>query len=375
MAVEHEKFKLSQQVAKMKAEISTMRHGGKKKRLGHSTASSAASSPSPPADIPHEVRIKQELDEYLFALPTPRYSNVTSPSSFSTPGSIPCSRSPTPLGLGLDAVGTSSDLTQHPAAMLCGLQCQSEAVLLAPAPSRTLGEVQWRVQFMIFCHLLYLTWISAIYLHFLSPLRTIMTSLRLDSHHMSMSSLPKSPMTFLLTKWLTSRPVSLNLLTTLSSLNPIPPQPKMTSTHSARLLSMTSQALRRSTPSWTTSSTSLRPILLVSSPSLARPLKDATVRAMRPKNMHKLIGSSSTGTSRRENGKKALGPERGRRVRRRERGNLRICPTRNLVRRGLKAKVCVLRSGGGSNATITIIRRGPKRPEGDRVILKEGEKP
>ena len=294
MAVEHEKFNLGQKLAKVRAEMSFLKKNGHQKNIG-SLTSSAASSPSPQPPASHEGQIKQELDDYTFALPTPRYSTAASSSSFSTPASSPYPRSPSPLGLGLNSISSSSDLTQHPAAMLCGLQCQSEAAWLIPARPATLDEVQRRALLMILCHL---SLISAIYSHILNPLHMIMIYLQMNSHLLRKTMSKKIPMISLLIKWLILRPAKLSL--PMSTTSPIPNSSLTTTTtwsKSARTSSTKSLALPVSKP---TLSISLLQNLLVCSPALARPLKGATGRAMRPKNSFMLKGNSSDGVSKPE---------------------------------------------------------------------------
>lgn len=293
MAVEHEKFNLGQKLAKVRAEMSLLKKNGHQKNIG-SLTSSAASSPSPQPPASHVGQIKQELDDYTFALPTPRYSTAASSSSFSTPASSPYPRSPSPLGLGLNSISSSSDLTQHPAAMLCGLQCQSEAAWLIPARPTTLDEVQRRALLMILCHL---SLISAIYSHILNPLHMIMIYLQTNSYLLRKTTSKKTPMISLLIKWLILRPVKLSL--PMSTTSPIPNSSLTTTTwsKSARTSSTKSLALPVSKP---TLSISLLRNLLVCSPALARPLKGATGRAMRPENSFMLKGNSSDGVSKPE---------------------------------------------------------------------------
>lgn len=302
MAVEHEKFKLGQKLARMKAEMSSIGYNRSGKRIT-STVSSVTSSPSP-QPIPHEGQIKEELDDYTFALPTPRYSTAESSSSFSTPASS-YSRSPTPIGYSLNTISSSSDLTQHPAAMLCGLQCQSEAACLISAPLTTPDEVRQRVQIMILCQLLYLTLISAIFSHMLNPLRMMMVSLQRGSPLSSKTS-PSTPLISVLTNWLTLRPANYNRRTKASFPIWITNPTNLTLTRSAPQTPTNSQALLLSMTSKSSLINSLLHNLLVCSPALARPLKDATDRAMRPKSSSKLNGNSSDSVSKRARGRRVV---------------------------------------------------------------------
>lgn len=289
LAVEHEKFKLAQQVAKMAAEMSVFKsQNGSRGSIAHTVTASCA--PSPSVDLLHQQAIKQELDDYPFALPTPQPSVDTSTSSFSTPSSSTYSRSPSPsrLGLDLDALATSLDLTQHPAAMLCGLQCQSEEVSLASTLPMSLDKAR-RIQQVISFHLC-LTLISAIYLHLLHPLSQIFISLRTGSPLPSKITPKTTPMLFLLIRWLILTPA--NLTPTIFA-RPTP----------STIMNVTTKTIKLSTNHLT----SLRPSavrppifrlrllrrLLLCSPALARPLKGATDRAMRPKTSRALNGLSN----------------------------------------------------------------------------------
>ncbi|KAL8866267.1 MAG: hypothetical protein Q9174_006399 [Haloplaca sp. 1 TL-2023] len=121
LQVEHEKFKLQQENTKLAAELTALKGGSSSSRA------SLAPSPNLAAQVFNEQTIKQELEDTLSYLRTP----ISLPSdSFSpSPSASSNSRSPSPtsLGLGFHALTTSPDMTQHPAAMLCDLQCQSGA--------------------------------------------------------------------------------------------------------------------------------------------------------------------------------------------------------------------------------------------------------
>ncbi|KAL8804783.1 MAG: hypothetical protein Q9182_002375 [Xanthomendoza sp. 2 TL-2023] len=120
LAAEHEKFKLQQQNQQLAAELAALRSG----------SSSTRASLTPSVDFAlslqrNQQAIKQEIDDSLYALRTP----ISLPSdSFSpSPTASVDSRSPSPttLDLGFNVLTSSPDMTQHPAAMLCDLQCQS----------------------------------------------------------------------------------------------------------------------------------------------------------------------------------------------------------------------------------------------------------
>lgn len=157
-----------------------------------SPRSSCTPSPSFEAEFLREEIVKQEiqdLEQYPF-LPTPEHSVDPSTTSFSSPASSSYSRSPSPseLGLGLRAIAVSSDMAQHPAAMLCGLQCQSEEEIWLAS---THNKAQQLRQQIFLTQLLFLTLISALYFHPLHPLHMIFNSLRTGFHAPS-KSLPKT---------------------------------------------------------------------------------------------------------------------------------------------------------------------------------------
>lgn len=255
----------------------------KNRRTESAVTSPIPSSPSPGAEL-HQQAIKQELDDYPLALPTPQNSIDQSMSSFSSPSSSTYSRSPSPsLGeLGLSAVTTSSDLTQHPAAMLCGLQCQSEEAWPASIPPTTRDEAR-RLQQMIGSQLLYLTLISAVYSRLLLPLHLIFISLRTGSPLPSKITPKTTPMLFLLIRWLISTPANLTTMPSTTTTRTKAPTSHPLTSHPSpvRRPTFRIRLLRR---------------LLLCSPALARPLKGATGRAMRPKTSYALK-SKSAGSS------------------------------------------------------------------------------
>lgn len=276
MAVEHEKFLLAQQVNKLTAEVYAMT--GQNRNTPVSLDASCAPSPSLHADCQNSQAIKQELEDYSFALPTPQKS--IDHSLFSSRPSSSCSLSPSPseIGLGLSAFNLPSDLTQHPAAMLCGLQCQSEAAWLASFPP----AIRQHPRRAAFIHLLSLTLVSLVYSRLLHPLRLIFHSIRTGSPLPTTISPRATPMIFLLINWLISTPASLTPPTTTSSSTTTTPptRPNASTTPSTPLFSARPPIFR------------LRLLrrLLFCSPALARPLRDATSQAMRTKTDHALNG-------------------------------------------------------------------------------------
>ena len=289
MTVEHEKFLLAQQLARMTAQLEAIKRG--------SSAASPPTSPpigglpdSPPLgpDLLHrEHFIKQELsDDCPYSLPTPQHSYAAPSSSYSSPSPATYSESSTPatIGLGLDALTSSSDMTQHPAAMLCDLQCQSEEACQTATPPTTRRAVATR---SYSANLLSLMLISAVYSQLMHPLRMIFISLRTGS------PLPPStttmPMVLPLIRWLISTPANL-----------LPPSPTGTTTPNPTT-TKTSPAKATSIPRATRSKVPVLRLrllrrLLLSSLSLARPLRAATGLALRLK----------TGSMTRESG--ARGP-------------------------------------------------------------------
>jgi len=256
MTVEHEKFQLAQQVVKMSAEMARYRKGS---LAPSSVATSCAPSPSLHPDLFQHSNIKQELDDYPFSLPTPRHStlgaSLTPPSTSSA-----YSRSPSPAHGSFSVMTSSPDMTQHPAEMLCGLQCQFGAASIPPT-SHDAGRRQRQKQILyaLSTQIYLMTLISAVYSHLLHPLRQIFISLRIGSPlPMDTENRTIPPMTSLLIRWLISTPA--NLTTTP------PATATSTSTTSPRTPTFRLRLLQR---------------LLLCSPALARPLKDAAGRASR----------------------------------------------------------------------------------------------
>ncbi|KAL9102423.1 MAG: hypothetical protein Q9163_002415 [Psora crenata] len=107
-AAEREKSKLARQVADMSAQMEALKRGT-------SVLASTSTVVSAPLDsqIFDSENIKQEVDDYPFALPTPQ--------TFNSPSTITYSPSQSPAQPSLicddDSLTTSPDLTQHPAEM------------------------------------------------------------------------------------------------------------------------------------------------------------------------------------------------------------------------------------------------------------------
>ena len=271
MTVEHEKWLLRQQVAKMTAQMEAIKRG--------SSTPDISTPPHEPDFLEHDQIIKKEFDDYQFALPTPQTSLRASSTSFSSPSTATYSESSTPatISLGLDALTASPDMTQHPAAMLCDLQCQSkEACHASIRPTiRHAAAIQ-----LYTANLLCLTLISQVYLQLMRPLKMIFISLKTGSP-LRTEMMTSMPMALPLIRWLISTPA--NLL-------PHPPPTQQTrrtpttTTKTTRTSPTTATSTLLATPS-RTPILRLRMLarLLLSSPSLARPLRAATGRASRLK--------------------------------------------------------------------------------------------
>jgi len=151
---------------------------------------------------------------------------------------------------------SSSDMTQHPAAMLCDLQCQSvEQRPWMNSPLLSTSTSLWVT--------LFLTITSA----FLQPLSQIIKSLKTGS------SLSPTTSILNLIMWLATTPMSLTTSTSMTSSTTTPTA--RTSRHPR--FSLRLNLLRR---------------LLACSPQLARPLMDATMGAMRSASERRLLAQN-----------------------------------------------------------------------------------
>jgi transcriptional activator HAC1 len=286
LAVEHEKFALRQQLAKLTA---ALQNKGMPSPLIANV--STPSSPSLLAAEMHQLdkTIKQEFEDLSFSLPSPQ--NTLGPaSSFSTPASSP-SRSPSPAQFNNNVRAKSSDMTQHPAVMLCGLQCQSEAawrplkshpLALEEVPSLPLQlHRQMAIPHLHTILHLFLTIHSVVCSNLLQPLSQLLISLRKG---IPMPTSKMTPTLFSLILWLISTPV-----------NPINPMMStVTSSHSTSMINTTKITSTFSPPRSLPLAfrTSLLRRLLACSPALARPLKDATGRALQMKTSYALCGNA-----------------------------------------------------------------------------------
>lgn len=279
MTVEHEKFLLAQQVARMAAQIQAIKRGS-------SATPHLDSPPLGPDLLTREQFIKQELlDDYPYNLPTPQDSHGAPSASYSPPSTATNSESSTPatLSLGLDALTATPDMTQHPAAMLCDLQCQSAETCQASTRPTTRHAAAIQLSS---ANLLSLMLISAVYSQLMHPLRMIFISLRTGSP--LPPSMTTTPMVLHLIRWLISTPANLSLPSPTKATTPTP------------TTATTSPAKAMSTPEATHSKAPILRLrllrrLLLSSPSLARPLRAATGRAMRLKAGSMTSGNGAQG--------------------------------------------------------------------------------
>lgn len=274
MTVEHEKFQLAQQVAKMSAEMARYRGGS---LAPSSVATSCAPSPSLHPHLFQQSNIKQELDDYPFSLPTPRHSATLGASLTPPSTSSAYSRSPSPAHGSFGVMTSSPDMTQHPAEMLCGLQCQSGAASIPPTSpdAARRRQRQRQILYALSTQLYLMTLISVVYSHLLHPLRQIFISLRTGSPlatdpKNSRTSIP--PATSRLIRWLISTPAK-DLTTTPRATSTSTTSPRTTPTSRLRLLQR----------------------LLLCSPALARPLEDAAGRASRLETSYALNRTSERG--------------------------------------------------------------------------------
>ncbi|KAL2005049.1 hypothetical protein VTN00DRAFT_2899 [Thermoascus crustaceus] len=217
--MEAENSRLNRQVAQLSAEIRGSRSN---------TPKSVSSTTASPTLTP--TLFKQERDEVsLDRIPFPPQS-ITAYSPSMKPSDL----------------AESSDMAQHPAAMLCDLQCQSQDSKDLGARFRFLtSDRAMSLTLQATLQLLFLTMTSAAYSKVIHPLSQILHSLKTGS-----------PLTFSTEEIYQHFPLILWLIST-PSLSP--------STASTRRSVFRMKLLTR---------------LLECSPALARPLRDATGRAL-----------------------------------------------------------------------------------------------
>ncbi|KAL4987748.1 hypothetical protein BDW68DRAFT_103021 [Aspergillus falconensis] len=217
--MEAENNRLSQQVAQLSAEVRGSRH-----------STPRANSPASVSPTLTPTLFKQEGDEVpldRIPFPTPSmtdYSPTLKPSS----------------------LAESSDLTQHPAAMLCDLQCRSADSKETEVSSRfSISEPAMSMSLHLTLQLLFLTMTSTAYSTVIHPLSQILQSLKTGLP--LMFSTQEIYQHFHLILWL--------ILTPSLSLSKTSSKPTV----------FRIQLLAR---------------LLACNPAMARPLRDATGRAL-----------------------------------------------------------------------------------------------
>ncbi|KAJ9197110.1 transcriptional regulator family: bZIP [Paecilomyces variotii] len=217
--IEAENSRLNRQVAQLSAEIRGSRSNSPK-----AVPSSAASPTLTP------TLFKQEGDDVsLDRIPFPTPSITDYPPSLK----------PSDLA-------EAADLTQHPAAMLCDLQCQSAASKAPQARSlSSTADPAFQRTLYVIMQLLFLTMTSAAYSTVIHPLSRILRSLKTGS-----------PLTF---------------------------SPEEISRHFPLILWLISTPSLSASPAQTRRSVFRKKLLtrlLACSPALARPLRDATGKTL-----------------------------------------------------------------------------------------------
>ena len=228
---------LSEQVARLSAEMAAFRQ-----MMGQSLPTAAPIVPSPVLSTSSQqpaLQVKQELDELEFSAPPPQATVDPRDSSLSSPSDSPV----------LQPTASASDMTQHPAEMLCDLQCQSEA----PKPWDS-SHLEFLSSLSMLNQVLFLTMASTTYSLLTQPLLQIFSSLKTGSPLSLPTATPWSSMLlFPLIRWLISTPR-----------NPL----------------KTASASASTTAIKPTFRFTLLQRLLACSPALARPLRAATGRAL-----------------------------------------------------------------------------------------------
>lgn len=252
--VEAEKNKLAEQVRLLAAQMAVF-HKAPTPANSSPRSRSVAASPTLSADLLNRSHdsvpnLKFEIQEPSFALPHPQYTLDPRHTSFSSASAVD----------ELEFTPASApSLTQHPAEMLCDLQCQLGVSSSLETPSTVADNLQRQLAFHFLLtsmvHLLLATMLSRASSMVLTPLSQIFISLK-TGRPLTLS--PEDPLMtglFPLLTWLISTPIT-PLMDSLTS-------NRMTSRPIFRI-----GMLRR---------------LLICSPALARPLRDATSSALQLK--------------------------------------------------------------------------------------------
>ena len=250
----------------LQQQIESMASGNMTVFRGSSPASSEQLRASTPITFSQELFSSQDESK-----PTAT-SLLDTPVKMESATVNPASLSPK-LSPSDESNAKTSDLTQHPAAMLCDLQCQSEV------------HRPWTFSQTYQSTILYLA-ITSIISTLLSPLHQILYSLR------TASPLCPSPSILTTLIWLATTPAILNPLSSSRMNSTSTTSSKMTSSsplptshpRNHRRFSLRINLLYR---------------LLACSPHLARPLRDATLVALRSalaEMQVSLVAGSTVGT-------------------------------------------------------------------------------
>ena len=116
LGVQHSRSQLYQEILRLRCLL---------KESNPAALDTPAPSPELACQALSGKSIKEEFEEIPFSLPSPPVSHTVDPrTSFSSANSA-SSPSPAPSQEEFEAGADSLDMTQHPAAVLCDLQCQS----------------------------------------------------------------------------------------------------------------------------------------------------------------------------------------------------------------------------------------------------------
>lgn len=230
--------------------------------MGAFRSSSVAASPH---QSPRPVTFSQDLFGSQDATERSPMSTQVSPLDTQPTRTVnPASLSPEMRPVAESSNASSSDMTQHPAAMLCDLQCQSGEqrpwMGSTPATASTISH--------LLAMTLFINTTSRAILTLLTPLSQIVTSLRTGSSLNPTSSI----LTMIIWLSTTTAPLTTSTSTSTSTTTrTTSPRPKF---------SLRIRLLNR---------------LLACSPHLARPLMDATMEAMRLASEQQLTRDCLTG--------------------------------------------------------------------------------
>ncbi|EFR05503.1 transcriptional activator hacA [Nannizzia gypsea CBS 118893] len=267
--MEAENNRLNQQVAKLASEIQTSKSNpGSPASVSVGTSSISATLAASTSPTLAPVLFKQENDllDKLDGIPFTTDSTTTTITASAT-NHITSTTSTTLSPADLDHSSASpSDLTQHPAAVLCDLQCQSEARPWMTSTSATSTYLSF-MNMIMFTLPLYQTLTSAAYSTLIQPASLIFLSLKTGSP-LNFSPAQISALLPLIL-WLISAPT--------------------TTTNNTSSRNSTTRSVFRSR---------LLSRLLACSPALARPLRDATSRELQlVLSESAMLGSSRSGQS------------------------------------------------------------------------------